>query len=200
MKNIYIIIIIALLSTTKNVAQSDPYLGEIRLFAIGYAPRGWLPCNGQLLPINNNQALYSILGIQYGGNGVTNFALPDLRGKVVVGAGVNRTVGQSGGKETQTIGIQNLPNHNHAEQIKVSSTAATTNTPTTGAGLAVAKMTVNGEVLNVLQYNTTVPNISLAGSATTFAGNPSPTAIPIMQPFLNMTYCIALSGLYPSQN
>jgi microcystin-dependent protein len=199
MKKIYIIIVIALLSTTKNFSQ-NAYLGEIRVFPFGFAPRFWAECNGQLLPISQNQALFSILGTTYGGNGQTNFALPDLRGRVIVGVGTNKTLGQSAGAETVALTAANLPIHTHSESIKVSTAAATNGTPIASDAIGVAKMTVGAEVLNVMGYNTTAPDTPLAGVPTTATGTASPTAVNKTQPGLPLVYCISLQGVFPSQN
>src|SRR5688500_18842427 len=93
--------------------MAEPFLAEIRIFAFNYPPRGWAFCNGQLLPINQNQALFSLLGTTYGGNGSTNFALPNLRGKVPMHEGSGHTLGETGGSESVTINIQQLPQHLH---------------------------------------------------------------------------------------
>lgn len=100
--------------------MAEPFLGEIRLFSINYAPEGWAPCNGQMLPINTNQALYSLLGNVYGGDGVTTFALPDLRGRVPIHVSPSYPLGVSAGEETHTLTISEMPTHHH--QVQGSST------------------------------------------------------------------------------
>src|SRR5918992_266953 len=104
---------------SEEVPVMDPFLGEIRLVPFTFAPRGWAFCAGQLLPINQNQALFALLGTTYGGNGKTTFALPDLRGRVAVGAGVSaagseHALGSSGGQETVKLAVGQLPSHSHA--------------------------------------------------------------------------------------
>src|SRR4030081_1438833 len=94
--------------------MAEPFLSEIRIMSFGYAPRGWAMCNGQLLPINQNQALFSLLGTTFGGNGQTNFALPDLRGTVPVHVGQSFTLGQKGGEQAHTLTLAELPTHTHA--------------------------------------------------------------------------------------
>src|SRR5512135_2949103 len=93
--------------------MSEPFLGEIRIFSFGFAPKGWALCNGQLLPINQNQALFSILGTTYGGDGRVNFALPNLGGRVPVHTGGGITQGESGGEQAHTLSISELPAHTH---------------------------------------------------------------------------------------
>lgn len=199
MKNIYIFTLVLFLFTKTLFAQ-QPYLGEIKLVAQNYAPRGWALCNGQLLPINQNQALFSLLGTTYGGNGQTTFALPDLRGRVPVGDGLTIVLGERQGAETATLTEANLPAHSHSEPIKVSSSSATLNVPTASSSIAAPTITVNSITRNTLGFNTTAPNTPLMGTATTAAGTVTPTSINTMQPYIAMTYIIALQGIFPSQN
>jgi Phage Tail Collar Domain len=93
--------------------MSEPFLGELRMMAFNFAPKGWAPCNGQLLPINQNQALFSLLGTMYGGDGRVNFALPDLRGRVPLHVRAGWTQGQRGGEESHTLSMQEMPAHAH---------------------------------------------------------------------------------------
>lgn len=199
MKNIYIFILILFLFTKTLFAQ-QPYLGEIKLVALNYAPKGWALCNGQLLPININQALFSLLGTTYGGDGRTTFALPDLRGRAAVGDGLSIVLGEKQGVETTTLTHANLPVHSHTEPIKVSSGTATLNVPTASSSIAAPTITANSTTRAILGYNAAAPNTALRGSATTAAGTVTPTPINTMQPFIAMTYIIALQGIFPSQN
>src|SRR5215472_3539844 len=103
--------------------MTEPFLSEIRIMSFGFAPKGWAMCNGQLLPINQNQALFSLLGTTYGGNGQVNFALPDLRGRIPISMGAAHTLGERGGEEAHTLNISELPAHVHS--FVASNTAAT---------------------------------------------------------------------------
>jgi microcystin-dependent protein len=168
--------------------MSQPFLSEIRIMSFGYAPRGWAMCNGQLLPINQNQALFSLLGTTYGGNGQTNFALPDLRGNVPIHTGQGFSLGQKGGEQAHTLSISELPTHTHT--LSGTSTAASQPVPT-GAFLATTAATdpVYGQ-----------PTSLVAMSATALANVGGSQAHLNMQPFLALTFCIALQGIFPSQN
>jgi len=199
MKNIYFLSLILLLCTKTLFAQ-DFFLGEIRLFAGNFAPRGWAKCEGQLLPINQNQALFSLLGTTFGGNGQTTFALPDYRGRAAVGSGPTTLLGEKQGAESATLTIANLPSHSHSGVIMVSSSKATLNVPATSNAIASPAITVNSATRDMLGYNAVPPNTPLLGDATTTAGTVSPTPISTMQPSIVMTYIIALQGIYPSQN
>jgi microcystin-dependent protein len=198
MKKIYFLILALFLFSKTLFAQ--PYLGEIKLFAGNFAPKGWALCQGQLLPINQNQALFSLLGTTYGGNGTTTFALPDYRGRAAVGNGTTIVQGEKQGSETVTLIEANLPVHNHNEPIKVSSSKATLNVPTSTSSIASPAITVNSTTRDILGYNTSAPNTPLSGTTSTTAGTISPTAINVMQPSIGMTYIIALTGIFPSQN
>jgi len=201
MKNIlFAALFLFLFLFTKTIYAQDQYLGEIKLFAGNFAPKGWTLCQGQLLPINQNQALFALLGTTYGGNGTTNFALPDYRGRAAAGSGPSYPQGTKVGSENTTLTAANLPAHNHNEPIKVSSSKATLNIPTNAASIASPAITVNSLTRNILRFNTTAPNTPLLGTASTNAGNLSPTQINVMQPSIALTYIIALQGIFPSQN
>lgn len=199
MKKIYFIITVLFFSANSLFAQ-EHYIGEIRLSTYGFVPHGWMACNGQLLPIAQNQALFSILGTTYGGNGQTNFALPDLRGRVVVGSSNNMFLGQRAGAESTTLNLLNLPAHSHVENVMVSSSNATINVPTAGSSLATPVEVVNENQHSVLGYSTTSPNVTLSGTATTAAGSTTVTPINTMQPYIALSYIICLQGIFPSQN
>src|SRR4030095_3387751 len=167
--------------------MAEPFLSEIRIMSFGYAPRGWALCNGQFLPINQNQALFSLLGTTFGGNGQTNFALPNLQGKTPIHVGQGFVLGQTGGEQAHTLTISELPVHVHI--LNGTSTAASQPVPT-GALLATSAATdpIYGQ-----------PTSLVAMSAGTLANVGGSQAHLNMQPFLVLNFCIALQGIFPSQ-
>jgi len=183
---------------SKTLFAQEPYLGEIKLFAGNYAPRGWVKCEGQIMPIQQNAALFSLLGTTYGGNGTTTFALPDLRGRAAVSTGSTIILGENQGVEAVTLTVANLPVHSHTEPIKVSSSVATLDVPTTSSSIAAPVLTVNGASRAMSGYNVAVANTPLMGVTTTTAGASAP--INVMQPYIAMTYIIAIQGIFPSRN
>lgn len=169
----------------------NPFLGEIRLFPWSWPPRGWALCEGQLMGISQNTALFSLLGTTYGGNGVSTFGLPDLRGRAAIHRGNTYVQGEMDGVEAVTLTIVTMPMHNHA----------------------LLGLNVPGD--KPQPNNTTLSNIHSGASPTAFFyGSTSPTSLnptsvtPVgsgqphdnMQPYLTMNYCIALSGIFPSRN
>jgi microcystin-dependent protein len=185
---------------TKTIYAQEQYLGEIRLFAGSFAPKGWALCQGQLLPINQNQALFSLLGTTYGGDGRTTFALPDYRGRAAVSASTMYPQGTKTGTENITLTAANLPTHGHSEPIKVSSSKAVANVPTANSSIASPTITVNSVTRDILGYNTSNPNTPIQGTTSTTTGSTTPTPINKMQPSIVLTYIIALQGIFPSQN
>jgi microcystin-dependent protein len=175
-------------------ADNDPWLGEIALVAFNFAPKGWALCNGQILPISGNQALFSLLGTTFGGDGTINFALPDLRGRVPIhygqGSGLSSyNMGERGGVESLALTAAQMPAHAHA--LNASSLNGTSDTP--GPGVVPAK-----NASGVPEYSSGAPNTSLAATAIGAAGGGQ--AHENRQPFLVMNYVISLGGLFPAQN
>jgi microcystin-dependent protein len=166
--------------------MAEPFLSEIRIMSFNFAPKGWAMCNGQLLPINQNQALFSLLGTTFGGNGQTNFALPDLRGCVPIHVGNGNTLGQKAGTTSVTINIQQLPTHTHP--LNALDTSGTLGNPKGNllAQVANAYTAVGGNLTTL-----SPPTVSNVG------GNQAHNN---MQPFLTLTFCIALQGIFPSPN
>jgi len=165
--------------------MADPFLSEIRIMSFGYAPRGWAQCNGQLLPINQNQALFSLLGTTYGGNGQTNFALPDLRGNVPIHVGGGFTLGQKGGQAAHTVTISEMPTHNHI--VNANSGTGQNNPP--AAFLCKAAANMYGPATQLALMN---PQAVAAVGGSQAHEN--------MQPYLTLNFCIALQGIFPSPN
>jgi microcystin-dependent protein len=176
--------------------MADPFLSEIRIFSFNFPPKGWAFCNGQLLPINQNQALFSLLGTTYGGNGQTNFALPNLQCRAPIHMGSGHTLGEAGGEFAHTVTMSELPAHAHAftKNSCVDSATANANVgPPTGAFWAN-----NGKPA----YSTQDPNNPINTGAmhpstvSTVGGNQPHQNT---QPFLTLNFCIALQGIFPSQ-
>jgi microcystin-dependent protein len=170
--------------------MAEPFLAEIRVFSFQFPPKGWALCNGQLLPINQNQALFSLLGTTYGGDGRVNFALPDLRGRVPLHESPDFALGQKAGERTVTLGIAQLPPHTHAP--RGTSEAATVTSP---AGASLAAPRGRRPVIPYGAANALTPLTSAAvGNAGSGQGHTN------LQPFLTLNFCIALQGIFPSPN
>ncbi len=167
--------------------MAEPFLSEVRIFSFGFAPQAWAQCNGQLLPINQNQALFSLLGTTFGGNGQTNFALPDLRGRVPIHDGAGHILGELAGEQAHTLSIPELPAHRHP--VNVTNTIADLQYPTTttfwAGGSAFAGFHQNSNT--TMDPATVLP---VGGSQAHLN----------MQPFLTLNFCIALQGIFPSRN
>ncbi len=168
--------------------MAEPFLSEIRIFSFGFAPQGWALCNGQLLPINQNQPLFSLLGTTYGGDGRVNFGLPNLQGRAPIHTGNGHTLGERGGEQAHTLSISELPTHIHAAN--ASTVASTTNVPVNTSVLAQSTSS---------QLYTAAAN--LVAMAPNSLGNTGGSQAHLnMQPFLVLNFCIALQGIFPSQN
>ena len=168
--------------------MAEPFMSEIRIFSFSFPPKGWALCNGQLLPINQNQPLFSLLGTTFGGDGRVNFGLPDLRGRVPIHEGNGHILGERAGEQAHTLSIQELPTHSHSVNVINNTTADQ-------------------------QYVTATTHWASGGSFAGFHQTPNTvmdpgTVLPIggsqahlnMQPFLTLNFCIALLGIFPSRN
>ena len=166
--------------------MAEPFLSEIRIMSFVFAPKGWALCNGQLLPINQNQGLFSLLGTTFGGDGRVNFALPDLRSRAPIHVGSGHTLGEKGGEPSHTLSIAELPMHVHVANGV--STPATDTTPATNLMLA--------ESTSQSLYTGASNLIAMKANALAQVGGSQ--AHLNMQPFLTLSFCIALQGIFPS--
>jgi microcystin-dependent protein len=179
-----------------------PDLAMIFAFGSNFAPQGYLFCSGQLLSIAQNTAVFSLLGTTYNGNGTTTFGLPDLRGRVPIGQGQgpglsNYVLGQSSGLESVSLSISNLPAHRHA--LSANTAAGTTGVPGTTTYLSKGPSTGSGPNATVENiYTTTAPNTTLASDAISSIGGNIPVSI--LQPYLAVSYIIAILGIFPTRN
>ncbi len=166
--------------------MSEPFLAEIRVMSFNFPPKGWAFCNGQLLPINQNQALFSLLGTTYGGDGRVTFALPNLQGSVPIHMGNGHTLGETAGEFGHTLALAELPTHTHG--VQASSSAGNDATPANNLLASPLNLTYR-------------PADNLApldpGSVSTVGGG---QAHQNMQPYLTLSFCIALTGIFPSRN
>lgn len=166
--------------------MAEPFLAEIRLFSFQFAPQGWAFCNGQLLPIMQNQALFSLLGTTYGGDGQTTFGIPDLRGRTPVHQGNGVALGQSDGEEVHVLFSAEMPSHTHT--VRASSAPAVSKTPVNGVWATPA---ASG-------YSSAAPDTTMApGAIKDSAGGQGHHNV---QPYVTVNFCIALQGIFPSRN
>jgi microcystin-dependent protein len=166
--------------------MSEPYLAEIRIFSFNFAPKGWAQCNGQLLPINQNQALFSLLGTMYGGNGQTNFQLPNLQGRCAMHTNGSHPQGQSAGEQSVTLTTSQIPSHTH--------NAIANNSGTNQASPACGSWSPG----SADQVYSTAGGANMSPSAIANAGQSQPHNN--LMPYLTLTFCIALLGIFPSRN
>ena len=171
--------------------MSEPFLAEVRIVGFNFAPRGWAFCDGQILPINQNQSLYSLLGTTYGGDGRTSFALPDMRGRTPIhtgsdGFGPFHSLGQKSGEETHTLSTAEMPQHDHVLEA-TNTDGNTTNAPNSVLAREVGNPYATAS--NLINMNTSI--IANVGGS---QGHEN------MQPYLAVNFCIALQGLFPSRN
>ena len=167
--------------------MAEPFMSEIRIMSFGFAPKFWALCNGQLLPINQNQALFSLLGTTFGGNGQTNFALPNLQGRTPIHVGSGFTLGQQGGEQAHTLTLSEMPQHLHFAQ----GSSTDGDGPVAGGGLLASSgaTAAYGAATNLTSL--------LPGSLANVGGSQAHLN---MQPFLALNFCIALAGIFPSPN
>ena len=168
--------------------MAEPFLSEIRLMSFVFPPKGWALCNGQLLPINQNQGLFSLLGTTFGGDGRVNFALPDLRARVPIHAGAGHTLGERGGEGAHTVSVAELPTHQH---VLNGSTAAADASVPGGNFLGAVDNATFGDA-----YAGPAGLVAMAAGSVANAGGSQ--AHLNMQPFLTLSFCIALQGIFPS--
>jgi len=164
--------------------MADPYLAEIRIIGLPFAPKGWALCNGQILPINQNQALFSLLGTTYGGDGRTTFALPNLQSRMPMHTGSGYTLGQLGGEAAHTLTTAEMPAHTHAA---LASEKATVTSPASSYWASPGKPAFG---------SATDAALSSAGVGTAGGSQPHPN----MPPFLALSFVIAVQGIFPSQS
>ena len=205
--------------------MSDPFIGEIRILGFNFPPRGWVTCAGQTLPIAQNSAVFALLGTIYGGNGVQNFGIPNLQGRMPVSFGTSTTgtayvIGEAGGSENVNLTTNQMPPHNHSATFTTTGLTATTtlnaSTKTTGGALipvpqATLCATPTGPTSAAIYTPPPAPTtdiVPLGNVTTTIGGNGSVTVgvngaglpTPIMSPFLALNFCLAVEGIFPSRN
>jgi microcystin-dependent protein len=166
--------------------MAEPFLSEIRIMSFSFAPKGWAMCNGQLLPINQNQPLFALLGTTFGGDGRVNFALPDQRGRTPIHVGSGHTLGEQGGEQAHTLSIGELPTHPHTVAASTTATGGTDN--------------MAGNFLGSANNVYAAPASLTTMNPGTIVNTGGSQAHLNMQPFLTLTFCIALQGIFPSPN
>jgi len=169
--------------------MAEPFLSEIRIMSFAFPPKGWATCDGQLLPINQNQPLFSLLGTTFGGNGQTTFALPDLRGRAPIHVGSGHTLGERGGEAAHTLSIAEIPQHIHLANGTGNNATAATPAPPGSEGYAQSPATIYGAAAG-----------AVAMSPSTSGNTGGSQAHENRQPSLVLSFCIALQGIFPSPN
>jgi len=169
---------------------SEPFIGEIRAFGFNFCPKNWAFTDGQLLKIEENYSLYALLGTRYGGNGTTTFALPNLKGRVLVHQGPGFWMGESGGASTVTLVASQLPSHTHTASVRASSSAGSSSTPSSNTVLAGS---ANGNGI----YSSTSPDVALSNESLQIGATGNGHPIENKQPYTVVNYCIALDGIFP---
>ena len=180
--------------------MSEPFLSEIKIVSFNFPPKGWALCNGQLLPINQNQALFALLGTTYGGNGQTNFALPNLRGRLPIHVGNGHTLGEAAGSTSVTLNIQQLPTHTHALMARTDVVLPDPG-PQDPTGKLYAKPQIaiqGGQTQSVNLYGSPANLTPLNGQSVSSVGGSQPHNN--MMPYLTLNFIIALQGIFPSRN
>ena len=188
--SVFLLVILFSLFAGSSYGQQEGFIGEVKMFAGNFAPRGWAFCEGQLLPISEYQSLYAIIGTTYGGDGRTTFALPDLRGRVAIHPGTGpglstKRLGQQGGAETVTLNTGQLPNHSH--QLKTTTDQANSKNPT-NATLATSKTEI---------YSNNTASINMQDIIGKTGGNQPHENMP---PYTSINFIICLQGIFPSRN
>jgi microcystin-dependent protein len=187
----------------KIAFAQSPYIGEIRIFAGNFAPSGWQFCDGSLIPISENDTLFSLIGTTYGGDGQATFAVPDLRGRVPVGIGQgpvtrNVAIGENFGAENVALTSNQLPSHAHSAQVSVNNTNANLSVPTTNSSIGKMGTLSGRQFIPANSYNTSDPDVSLGNMTTLTTGSSTPVSL--MKPYCGVNYIISLYGIYPTQN
>ncbi len=179
--------------------MAEPFLSELRIFSFGFPPKGWATCDGQLLPINQNQALFSLLGTTYGGDGRVNFALPNLDGRTPIHMGNGHTLGERGGEQGHTLSIAEIPTHTHTMKALAAdaSTGAAGHVPANNSSLAEGHAAQQGGGTVPVNVFGTGGFTGMSSQSTSATGGSQ--AHLNMQPFLTLNVCIALQGIFPSQ-
>lgn len=168
--------------------MAEPFLAEIRIMSFNFAPKGWTFCGGQLLPINQNQGLFSLLGTTFGGDGRVNFGLPNLQGRVPIHVGSGHTLGERGGEQAHTLSISEMPTHTHV--LNASSSPANASPP------SPQNATILADSAPGQAYNSATALVAMHPTSVTNVGGSQ--AHLNMQPFLVLSFCIALQGIFPS--